>query len=108
MRLEPTQAERVLWREVRHGGLCGVPIRRQHPIDRFILDFYCASRKLAIELDGEIHDAQQDQDAERTLMLSTRGIRVIRFRNEEVLNHLESVLQRLRAEICPPRTAVGP
>lgn len=82
MRLEPTPAERVLWKEVRHGGLCGVPIRRQHPVDRFVLDFYCASRKLAIELDGEIHEAQQARDAERTLMLSARGIRVIRFCNE--------------------------
>lgn len=99
VRTEPTPAERVLWNELRGNRLCGVPVRRQYPVDRFVLDFYCASRKLAIEIDGEIHDHQQEQDQARTEALAIRGIRVIRFRNDDVLNHLESVLQRLRTEI---------
>ena len=107
MRTDPTPAERVLWNELRGNRLCGVPVRRQYPVDRFVLDFYCASRKLAIEVDGEIHDDQHEQDQARTEALAVRGIRVIRFRNDDVLNRLESVLQRLRTEIGEPRTGAA-
>jgi len=91
----------TLWNELRGNRLCGVPVRRQYPVDRFALDFYCASRKLAIEVDGEIHHRPQDQDQARTEALAIRGIR---FRDDEVLNRLESVLQRLRTEMGEART----
>ncbi|HEX8209630.1 MAG TPA: endonuclease domain-containing protein [Longimicrobium sp.] len=102
MRKDPTPAERVLWNELRDNRFCDVPFRRQHPVDRFVLDFYCASRKLAIEVDGEIHEHQREHDEERTNALAARGIRVIRFRNEDVLDRIDQVLQTLRAEIHPP------
>ena len=108
MRKEPTPAERVLWRELRDKRFCDVPIRRQHPVDRFVLDFYCPSRKLAIEVDGEIHDHQREHDEERTSTLTMRGIRVIRFRNEDVLDRLDWVLQILRSEILPPSAETFP
>lgn len=98
MRKESTPAERVLWNELRDHRLCDVPIRRQHPVDRFVLDFYCPSRKLAIEVDGEIHEHQREHDEERTNALQMRGIRVTRFRNEDVLGRLDQVLQTLRSE----------
>lgn len=65
MRREPTPAEAVLWSALR-GGRLGVRFRRQHPVGRFILDFWCAEAKLAIEVDGGIHDEQHDRDEART------------------------------------------
>ena len=96
MRCAPTRAEVVVWEMLRDRKLCGVRFRRQHAIDRFVLDFYSTAHKLAIEVDGEIHDRQQEQDVFRTQHLEARGIRVIRFRNEEVLNELPRVLSSIR------------
>ncbi|HET7460583.1 MAG TPA: endonuclease domain-containing protein [Longimicrobium sp.] len=99
MRKSMTPAEAVLWKEFRDGRFDGVPIRRQHTVGRFILDFYAPAHHLAIEIDGDIHDAQQERDAARTEALAERGIRVIRFRNDEVLGNLNAVLERLRREL---------
>ena len=99
MRCAPTRAEAVLWEVLRERKLCGVRFRRQHAIDRFVLDFYSTAHKLAIEVDGEIHDEQQEQDAVRTEHLEARGIRVLRFRNEEVLHALPMVLSSIRDAI---------
>jgi very-short-patch-repair endonuclease len=60
LRQELTPAEKVLWQALRDKQLAGFKFRRQHPIDRFIADFYCAACKLIVELDGGIHDEQQD------------------------------------------------
>ena len=70
------------------------PFRRQHPIWRFIADFYCASARLIIEIDGDTHaePGQLEYDAARTNWLETRGYRVIRFTNAQVLNELGAVL----------------
>src|SRR5438552_10606265 len=81
-----TPAEKKLWARVRNDQL-GRHIRRQHPVWRFILDFYCAQAKLVIEVDGDTH-AEPDQaeyDAARTAWLEARGYRVIRFDNSDVL-----------------------
>jgi very-short-patch-repair endonuclease len=64
MRHNPTEAENVLWQRLRDKGI-GVKFRRQHAIDRFIVDFYCAKSQLLIEVDGEIHDYTQEEDAIR-------------------------------------------
>ncbi|WP_229425761.1 endonuclease domain-containing protein [Lusitaniella coriacea] len=69
--------------------------RRQHPVGSFILDFYCPSCKLAIELDGAIHECQAEYDAARTQQLENFGYRVIRFQNERVLEDLPSVLAEI-------------
>ena len=95
LRRPMTPAEEVLWSVLRRNALAGLQFRRQHPIGRFILDFYCASKKLCIELDGPIHDAQPDRDEARTQALAHQQIRVIRFRNEEVLSDLASVVRRI-------------
>jgi very-short-patch-repair endonuclease len=98
-RREPTVAEETLWAAVRGQQIRGLPFRRQHPGGRFILDFYCPRKKLCVELDGAIHDDQQEQDAARTEALAAHKIKVIRFRNEEVLDDLPSVLQRIEAAL---------
>ncbi|MBC6430719.1 DUF559 domain-containing protein [Nostoc sp. HG1] len=61
---------------------CGFKFRRQHPVGRFILDFYCPVCQLVIELDGAIHDNQTNYDADRTKYLETYGYKVLRFQNE--------------------------
>lgn len=95
LRNEPTPSELVLWGVLRKQQLGGLRFRRQHPVGRFILDFYCPRAKLAVELDGGVHDDQEGRDAERTAVLESMGYRVLRFRNEEVLNGLTTVLQRI-------------
>jgi very-short-patch-repair endonuclease len=101
-RQEPTAAERMLWSALRRQQLCGLPFRRQHPVDRFILDFYCPRKKLCVELDGSSHEGRESVDQARTEALATLKIRVIRFRNEEVLDDLPSVLQRIKAAAGQP------
>src|SRR5262245_60800268 len=81
LRADMTPAESSLWAALRKYRVDGVRFRRQHPIGRFVLDFYAPSHKLGIEVDGAVHDSQQERDAERTRLLALRGIRVIRFRN---------------------------
>jgi very-short-patch-repair endonuclease len=93
-----TPAEYELWQRVRNSQL-GMPIRRQHPIWRFIADFYCAQARLVIELDGDTH-AEPDQvqyDAARTAWLEACGLRVLRFTNLEVHKHMDSVLAAIQA-----------
>lgn len=87
MRREPTDAEARLWGLLRGRRLSGFKFRRQHPVGRYIIDFYCARRKLAVELDGGQHasDEQQRYDAERTQELSERGVTVLRVWNHDVL-----------------------
>ncbi|MBE9106356.1 DUF559 domain-containing protein, partial [Nostoc cf. edaphicum LEGE 07299] len=87
-----TPAEKQLWQALRAGKLGGFKFRRQHPVGRFILDFYCPVCKLVIELDGAIHDNQTDYDADRTKYLETYDYKVLRFHNEEVMQQLEKVL----------------
>ena len=95
-----TPAERKVWAAVRNRGL-GYKIRRQHPISRFIADFYCAEAKLVIEIDGDTHaePAQAEYDAARTAWLEAHGHHVIRFSNREVYENLDGVLEAIR-EAC--------
>jgi very-short-patch-repair endonuclease len=90
-----TPAEQVLWEVLRARQLNGLKFRRQHPVGQFILDFYCPLYKLVVELDGGIHETQCEQDAARTEHLEAHGYHVIRFCNEEVLDNLPSVLERI-------------
>ena len=91
-----TQREK-LWEALRDRRLAGLKFRRQHPYERFILDAYCAKYELEVEVDGEYHDdpKQAAYDLERTIFLQERGIRVLRFRNDEIENNFEDVLRRI-------------
>ncbi len=101
MRRNSTEAEEIMWQQLRNKQVAGLKFRRQHPVDRFIVDFYCHKINLAIELDGEIHNEseQRDLDKGRTETLKEFGINVIRFRNEEVLDNIGNVINKLTEEI---------
>jgi len=93
-RREMTPPEARLWNALRAGRLKGLKFRRQHPIGPYILDFYCAEGKLAVEVDGAAHDLpdQAAHDRRRTAWLAGRGIKVIRLRAVHVKDELEGVL----------------
>jgi very-short-patch-repair endonuclease len=92
LRQRLTPAEQKLWQALRGGKLAGLKFRRQHPVGNFILDFYCSACKLAIELDGSIHETQLEYDAARTAQLEAYGYKVLRFSNAAVMQQLETVL----------------
>ena len=105
-RCEPTPAEEKLWEALRGRQLAGLKFRRQHPYDRFILDAFCVEHQLEVEVVGGIHAdaARAEYDAQRTAFLEARSIRVLRFSNDEVENHLDEVLKRIveAAKASPP------
>lgn len=101
-RVEPTVAEKVLWRQLRRQRLDGYKFRRQHAIDRFIVDFYCRERRLIVEVDGPIHQYTGEEDAIRQAFLESLGYRVLRFTNAEVMTDMESVLAQIRAALKDP------
>src|SRR5690349_2542855 len=90
MRANPTPAENHLWRRIRNQQVLGYKFRRQHTIDRFIVDFYCTEARLVIEVDGSIHEEQQEADQLRTEFLESLGLRVLRFTNAEVLQYADA------------------
>ncbi len=104
-----TPAENKLWQAIRNQKLKNCKFRRQHPIDIFILDFYCHEKNLAIEIDGGIHDdrEQKEYDAGRTFELEQIGIKVIRFTNEEVVKNLFGVLKIIRQHLTPNPSPAG-
>jgi very-short-patch-repair endonuclease len=95
LRRDMTDAERRLWARLRNRGLGGHKIRRQHQIGPFIAAFCCEDKKLVIELDGGQHAEQVASDERRTAWLSTKGYRVIRFWNNDVLGDIEGVLEAI-------------
>ena len=104
LRKNLTPAEALLWSGLKNKQLEGLRFRRQHPVGNFILDFYCPSCKLVIEVDGEIHDRpfQIERDRARTAKLEEYGYRVLRFSNERVMNDLPQVLAEIKAAVLPP------
>ena len=94
LRQEMTRAEKALWQELRANKL-GVHFRRQQIIAGFIVDFYCHKSALVIEVDGDIHDLQQEDDARREDVLREMGLKVVRFRNDEVIQNLPVVLRKI-------------
>ncbi|MDE0131393.1 MAG: DUF559 domain-containing protein [bacterium] len=96
LRKRQTKAELVLWWLVRSRQM-GVKFRRQHPIDPYVLDFYCHELRLAVEVDGYRHAATagRARDARRTAALAARGIQVLRFSNLEVLQETGAVAEAI-------------
>ena len=98
-RRAPTEAESRLWERLRASRLEGLRFRRQHAIDPFIVDFYCAKAKLVIEVDGSIHRSSVEQDAAREGNLTRRGLTVLRFSNDEVMESIDEVLEKIRLAV---------
>jgi len=97
MRANPTAAEAKLWQRLRKEQVRGVKFRRQFAIERFIANFCSPAIQLIIEVDGPIHQYTSQEDAIRQAFLESVGFEVIRFTNVDILNHLQSVVDRVDA-----------
>jgi very-short-patch-repair endonuclease len=95
LRSQMTPEERILWQHLRTNRLGGYHFRRQQIIAGFIVDFYCHTASLIIELDGDIHLEHTEYDAERDKVLSALGFRVLHFRNDEIHRDPSIVLERI-------------
>jgi very-short-patch-repair endonuclease len=93
-RKNPTESEKLFWKLLSYKKL-DLKFLKQKPIGRFILDFYCSKLLLAIEIDGDSHDKKENYDKGRDLYLEQRGIKTIRFKNEEIINNIDEVKQNL-------------
>ncbi|OOG44502.1 DNA methylase [Rhodanobacter sp. C06] len=95
--LEPrrsaTEAELKLWYRLRGGRLNGLKFRRQHPMSPYVVDFYCAAKKLVVELDGSQHDEVVDHA--RTRFLEAQGMKVLRYWDNDVLQQTDAVLEAI-------------
>lgn len=98
LRENMTDAEKILWSRLKNKQI-GERFKPQHPISIFIVDFYCHSKKLVVEIDGGYHKTQLEYDNGRTSELEHFGIKVIRFTNEEVLNNIDKVLDVIKKHL---------
>lgn len=104
LRNNPTKAEIILWESLRRKKICGKKFLRQHPFfldltgkeSFFVGDFYSHEEKLIVELDGKYHKYRLKEDEERTRILNHLGLRMIRFKNEEVINNIDYVLTEIK------------
>ena len=103
LRKDQTDAEAKLWSILRNRRLGGIKFRRQHPIGKYILDFYCPAHKLSIGADGGQHydDNGRREDEARTKILSKHGVRIIRFSDLDILNDMEGVYEAILKSPCP-------
>lgn len=92
LRQRQTPTEQILWECLRARRLNGYKFRRQHNVGRFIADFYCHQARLVVEVDGPIHDFQQEKDAARDAWMASVGLQVLRVTNRQVQEDLEGVL----------------
>ncbi len=99
-RKNPTQAEAILWEHLRNRKSGNYKFRRQHPVGKYILDFYCAEARIGIEVDGGIHQEPEQSlhDIQRSLDLAELGIEIIRFWNSDITNNCDEALQQIK--IC--------
>ena len=96
LRKDMTYPEKILWDHIRARKIEGKHFRRQHPYGIYILDFYCFEANLVIEIDGLIHLSRKNYDVERTKFLESSGLKVIRFKNSDVENRIDWVLEKIK------------
>lgn len=99
LRRKMTNAEGILWEELRRHSFHGIKFRRQVNIGKYIADFLCWRHNLIIEVDGKIHEQQKEYDKERDEYLRGRGFRILRITNEEVLSDISSVLKKIEQTV---------
>ncbi|MFA5791610.1 MAG: endonuclease domain-containing protein [Candidatus Paceibacterota bacterium] len=101
LRKETTETEKLFWNKIlKNKKLVNLKFTRQKPLDYFIVDFYCASLSLIIEIDGKIHNFQKTRDKERDNLLKQKfGLKIIRYKNEEILNDTEKIVEDLVRKI---------
>ena len=98
-RKEPTPSEALLWRALRGHRLAGFKFRRQQPIGPFVVDFYCPTARLIVEVDGPIHEYQRAADAARQTLLESLGLRFLRVSAAHVDQHIDTVLAAIAAAL---------
>jgi very-short-patch-repair endonuclease len=99
LRKNSTREEKILWNFLKNRRFMNLKFRRQHVINGFVLDFYCADLKLAIEIDGPIHDNRKEYDEERQHLIEQRGLYFIRVSNCVVTNNLNYVFERIQEHL---------
>ncbi len=107
LRRDATRPEQKLWFRLRGTQMAGASFRRQHPVGPYVLDFYCPSAKLVVELDGDQHGTDKGlaHDAARTRFLNRKGIRVLRFANNDIKENLDGVCEGIYRALTPTRRA---
>ncbi len=110
LRLNMTECEMKLWNLLKDNQVDNIRFKAQHPIDKFIADFYCHRYKLVIEIDGNIHQGiqQNERDIGRTYELKNYGITVIRFTNQEICEQVEDVIGKIREVIQEIKISTNP
>jgi RecQ family ATP-dependent DNA helicase len=103
LRDQQTTAEAALWERLRARRLDGLKFRRQHALGRYIVDFYCVEKRLAVEVDGGIHEDTPDRDVEREAWLANHAVSVVRITNDEVERRLGEALDRIRTAASSAR-----
>ncbi len=99
LRRQTTEPEQLLWTALRNGQIGGLRFRRQHPVGPYVVDFFCHSAGLVVEIDGMSHDDKIREDAERTKYLKSQGLRVLRVLNRDVMDDLDAVTREI-ARLC--------
>lgn len=102
------EPENILWYHLRARRLNGIKFRRQYSIGRYVIDFYCPTARLAIEIDGDSHFEStkvRDYDQQRQKYIEACGIRMLRFSNQEVMKNLDGVLEKIIAAVTSPLPA---
>lgn len=107
LRLAQTEVEKRLWYRIRSRQIEACKFRRQAVIGRYIVDFACFERQLVIELDGGQHASMVEADLKRTGRLNSQGYTVLRFWNNDVIDNLEGVLERIAEALCRQAGSVG-
>jgi very-short-patch-repair endonuclease len=102
LRKRPTNAERLLWKQLRLKQLEGLKFRRQQPIDNYIVDFVYFERRIVVEVDGGQHAIQKEDDILRDTYLTQQGFQVLRFWNNEVLRNINGVLEVIKERCLSP------
>jgi imidazole glycerol-phosphate synthase subunit HisF len=97
LRHSQTSSEKYLWQILRNRKIDGLKFRRQHPLGKFVVDFYCHEAKLVIELDGNVHDNPEVKtyDIERQKTIEQLGLTVLRFTNDAIFNDLDGVVHQI-------------
>lgn len=99
LRQSETPPEDLLWLAPRNSQIGGMKFRRQHPIGRYVVDFYCHAAKLVVEVDGMSHDDKMTQDAAKSRFLESEGLQLLRVTNQDVMHDLDAVTREI-ARLC--------
>ncbi|SHJ44008.1 Very-short-patch-repair endonuclease [Tangfeifania diversioriginum] len=108
LRNKMTSVEKLLWERLKSKQICNVRFRRQHPISKYIADFYCHAACLVVELDGKIHLKSKEHDKQRTENLKELNIKVMRFSNNEVEKNIDEVLKQITTVVKNRLNSINP